>query len=108
MKVVDSRRIAPVMHTLPLSYRIDMTAVEAAQIARFETQKIFTIEILESNLNRLEDELQNWIKIRYRPYDYEHMEKRESYLRRNNKAVKKAWENYKMLLKLAADGETLE
>jgi len=36
------------------------------------------------------------------------MREREDWTRRNVPAVKKAWDNYKMLLRLAAEGRTLD
>lgn len=106
MRVTDTRKRAAVM-PLPLAYRIDMTAFQEDFFRKYEEEKIFTIEILESHLRRLEDDLAYFHNAR-NPYEREEMEQRESLLRRNNPAVKKAWENYKMLLKLAAEGRVYD
>lgn len=103
LRVVDTRKRAQVYHQLPLSYRKDMSAIEADQIQKWETERIFSIEISETDLCRMEDDLVRFLKAR-NSYERDDMERRESFLRRTNPAVKKAWENYQMLLKLAADG----
>lgn len=71
------------------------------------TEKMFTIEITESDLDRLGDHL-NYFHQARNPYERQEMEEREAYIRKKNPAVKKAWENYKMLLKLAAEGKTFD
>lgn len=106
MRVTDTRKRAAVM-PLPLSYQIEMTAVQEEFMRRFEEEKIFTIELLESDLRRMEDDLAYFHQAR-NPYEREEMEQRESLLRRNKPAVKKAWENYKMLVKLAAGGRVYD
>ena len=106
MRATDTRKRAAVI-PLPLSYQIEMTTTQVEFMRRFEEEKIFTIELLESDLRRMEDDLSYFHQAR-NPYEREEMEQREAYLRKNNPAVKKAWENYKMLLKLAANGNTFD
>ena len=107
LRIVDSHRRAPVMR-LPLSYRIDMTAVESMQMEKYHSERLYTIEITESNLDRLNTDVKHFQEYCRDPGDYREMREREDWTRRNVPAVKKAWDNYKMLLRLAAEGRTLD
>lgn len=73
----------------------------------FRTEKLFTIEIAESDLDRLEEHLCYFRQVP-NPSEHYEMREKEAYYRKNNPAVKKAWENYKMLLKLTAEGKTFD
>ena len=107
LRIVDSHRRSPVMQ-LPLSYRIDMTATESMQMERYHTERLYTIEITESNLDRLTTDIKHFQEYCCDPGVYRDMQQREDWTRKNVPAVKKAWENYKMLLRLAAEGRTLD
>lgn len=107
MRITDSRKKETYYAPLPLSYQIEMTAEQEMFMRRFHEEKIFSIEINESDLNRLEDDLKHFYQVR-NPYERQEIEEREAHLRKNNPAVKKAWENYKMLLKLAAEGRVYD
>jgi len=103
MRVVDTRKRARFNYRMPLGYLTDMTASQEGFIRRYVDERIFSIEMSETDLCRMNDDLVCFHRTRS-PYERDDMERRESFLRRNNPAVKKAWENYRMLLKLAADG----
>ena len=107
MRVTETRMRRKVLYDLPLRYRIDMTAQEAIAIEKWENEKIFSIEITETDLCRMHDDLIRYNRARH-PYERDEIEYRESYLRRNNSAVKKAWDNYRMMVKLAADGKVYD
>jgi hypothetical protein len=102
MRVVDTRKRSRVNYRSPLNYLTNITAQEDF-IMRYEDERIFSIEMTETDLCRMHDDLVCYLKAR-NPYERDDMERRESFLQRTNPAVKKAWENYRMLLKLAADG----
>jgi hypothetical protein len=77
----------------------------------FETEKLYTVEICESELNRIADfeaEVFNNMKEQghYRVFETLMAQKeRERYLRDKYPAMKKAYEHYSLILKLAESGE---
>jgi hypothetical protein len=107
LRIVDRRRRAPVMR-FPISYQVDMTAVEEMHMERYHSEPLYTLEITETNLNRLNTDVKHFQEYCRDPGAYRDMQQREDWTRRNVPAVKKAWDNYKMLLRLAAEGRTLD
>lgn len=105
MRVRETRRRAPVYHYMPIDYT---ASLESVMSLKYETERLLDIEITESNFSRLENDLRHFFLYRHDPPEYQSMVDREIWLRRNNPAVNKAWKNYQMLLKLAAEGRTLD
>lgn len=106
MRVVDTQRK---QHYLPSMSVYSVRDMEGNSLdpTLVMTEKLLTIEIAESDLDRLTDHLNSFYQVR-NPYERQELIDREAYLRKKNPAVKKAWENYKMLLKLAAEGKTFD
>ena len=106
LRVKDTYTRAPVVEMLPLSYMIDMTTTEHMQMTKFYSEKVYAIEITETYLDRLTNDLKHFHEYIRDPSEYREMRDRELNTRKRNPAVQKAWDNYKMLLKLAAEGRT--
>jgi predicted methyltransferase len=91
----------------PVNYN-ELTATAAIQ---FETEKLLTVEITESELERIADfeaEVFNNLKEHGHYRMFEHMvelKEREQYIKNKYPAVKKAYEHYSLMLKLAESGE---
>jgi len=91
----------------PVNYN-ELTATNAMQ---FETEKLLTVEIAESELERIADfeaEVFNNLKEHGHYRMFEHMtqlKEREQYIKNKYPAVKKAYEQYSLMLKLAESGE---
>ena len=81
------------------------------EITRFETEKLYTVEIAESELERIarfEAEVYNHMNERghYGIFDSIMQQKEEErYLKDKYPAVKKAYEQYSLMLKMAKSGE---
>jgi hypothetical protein len=81
------------------------------ETVRFETEKLYTVEIAESELERIarfEAEVFNHMNERghYGIFDSIMQQKEEErYLKNKYPAVKKAYEHYSLMLKLAKSGE---
>ena len=106
-RIVDGHRHAYRAVMPPLSYRNDMTATDMIEVERYR-EKLYTIEITESELDRMTRDLTHFHEYCSDPGDYREMREREHWVRRHNPAVKKAWENYRMLLRLTAEGRILD
>ena len=78
---------------------------------RFETQPLYTIEIAENELRKVaefESQVFNNMRVKGHYNLFEHLmeqKDREKRLRENYPAVKKAFEHYSLMLKLAESGE---
>ena len=87
----------------------ELRAMEA--IMRYETVKLYTVEIAEDELKRMADfeceVFNNMKKDGHYSMFLRLMEQKEKekYLRDKNPAVKKAYEHYSLILKLAESGE---
>ena len=83
----------------------------ATDVMEYETVKLLTVEITEHELERIADfesEVFNNLKEHGHYRMFEHMtqlKEREQYLRDKYPAVKKAYEHYSLMLKLAESGE---
>jgi hypothetical protein len=80
-------------------------------VMEYETVKLLTVEITETELERIADfeaEVYNNLHERGHYRMFEHMtdlKEREQYLKNKYPAVKKAYEHYSLILKLAESGE---
>ena len=80
-------------------------------ILEYETEKLYTVEISESELQRIADfesQVFNHMKQHghYDMFNYIMEQKeREKYLKNKYPAVKKAYEQYSLILKMAESGE---
>ena len=78
---------------------------------RFETEKLYTLEIAESELERIarfEAEVYNHMNNRGHYHIFESImqqKEEERYLKDKYPAVKKAYEQYSLMLKMAKSGE---
>jgi len=78
---------------------------------RYETVKLYTVEIAENELERIADfeaEVFNNMKDLGHYNMFEHLmdqKEQEKHLRNKYPAVKKAYEHYSLMLKLAESGE---
>ena len=78
---------------------------------RYETQPLYTVEIAESELEKVaefENQVFNNMRTKGHYGMFEHLmeqKEREKFLRDNYPAVKKAYEHYSLILKLAESGE---
>lgn len=81
------------------------------EFVRYDTEKLYTVEIAESELERLarfEAEVYNHMQERGHFGIFEaimYQKEQEQYLKEKYPAVKKAYEQYSLLLKLAKSGE---
>lgn len=106
IRITDTHRKAQYLPPMSIYSMRDMEG-NSLDMTTIMTEKMYVLEIRESDLDRLENDLKYFHEYP-NPYDRADYIEREVYLRKNNPAVRKAWENYKMLLKLAADGKTLD
>lgn len=106
IRITDTHRKAQYLPPMSIYSMRDMEG-NSLDMTTIMTEKMYVLEIRESDLDRMEEHLNHFHEY-HSPFDYRDVVDREAYLRKNNPAVKKAWENYKMLLKLAADGKTLD
>ena len=108
LRLKDTYTRAPVLEPLHLSSMIDITATEHMQMTKFYSERIYSIEITETKLDRLTADLKHFQEYIRDPIEYREMRDRELNTRKRNPAVRKAWDNYKMLLRLAAEGRTID
>ena len=107
LRIKETHTRSPIVE-LPMSYMIDMTATEQMQMTKFYSEKVYAIEITETYLDRLTNDLKHFHEYIRDPSEYREMRDRELNTRKRNPAVQKAWDNYRMLLRLAAEGRTLD
>ena len=115
IQVIDDNKRAHKMTRMNVNYfnnfadYNELTATNAMQ--QFETERLLTVEIAESELQRIADfeaEVFNNLKEHGHYRMFEHMtqlKEREKYLKNKYPAVKKAYEHYSLILKLAESGE---
>lgn len=113
VKVVDSSKRAYVHAPINVKYftnPMDYNLVLQDSI-RYETQPLYTIEIAESELTKIaefESQVFNNMRTQGHYAMFEHLmeqKEQEKFLRDNYPAVKKAYEHYSLMLKLAKSGE---
>lgn len=114
MQVIDDNKRAyrhTRMHVKYFHNPADYNELTAMDEIRYETERLLTMEIAESELERIADfeaEVFNNLHQRGHYKIFEHMtelKEREKYLRDKYPAVKKAYEHYSLMLKLAESGE---
>jgi hypothetical protein len=85
--------------------------IMATQAIQFETEQLYTVEIAESELERIADFEQQVFNNAKNTGHYNlfqniiQQKQEEKYLRERYPAVKKAYEHYSLILKLAESGE---
>jgi len=114
MQVIDDNKRAYKHTRMNVKYFnnfADYNELTATDAIRYDTEKLLTVEITESELQRIADfeaEVFNNLKDHGHYRMFEHMtqlKEREKYLKNKYPAVKKAYEHYSLLLKLAESGE---
>jgi hypothetical protein len=98
-------------NTALFQYPDDYNKFLREEITRFETEKLYTVEIAESELERIarfEAEVFNHMQERGHYDIFESImqqKEEERYLKDKYPAVKKAYEQYSLMLKMAKSGE---
>ena len=99
------------MATKFFQYSEDYNMMNATQAVQYDTERLYTIEISESELKRIaEFEARVFNNMKERGHfnmfeDLMDQKERERALRDTYPAVKKAYEHYSLILKLAESGE---
>lgn len=92
-------------------YPDDYNMMTSMQAIQYDTERLYTIEISESELTRIaEFESQVFNNMKQQGHynlfeDLVEQKEQEKYLRNKYPAVKKAYEHYSLILKLAESGE---
>jgi len=112
IRVIDTNKRAHRYHKVNLNYFRDPTDFNMVyETVVNESEPLYTVEIAESELERIanfESEVFNNMKKQghYRMFEtLMEQKERERYLRDKYPAVKKAYEHYSLMLKLAESGE---
>ena len=114
MRVIDDNKRAykhTRMDVIYFNNFADYNELTATDAIRYETERLLTVEIAESELQRIADfeaAVFNNLKEHGHYRMFEHMtqlKEREKYLKNKYPAVKKAYEHYSLMLKLAESGE---
>jgi hypothetical protein len=90
---------------------VDYNELTATDVIQYETVKLYTVEIAESSLERIADfeaEVFNNMEKsgHYRMFEtLMEQKEHEKFLKNKYPAVKKAYEHYSLMLKLAESGE---
>ena len=99
------------MHVKYFKNPADYNELTAMDTIEYETVKLLTVEITESELERIADfeaEVYNNLHNQghYRMFErMTELKEREKYIKNKYPAVKKAYEHYSLMLKLAESGE---
>jgi hypothetical protein len=99
------------MNTKFFQFPEDYNKLTATQAFQFESEPLYTIEIAESELERIADFEQQVFNNAKKTGHYNlfqviiEQKEEEKYLRDKYPAVKKAYEHYSLMLKLAESGE---
>ena len=99
------------MNTAFFQYPDDYNVMTAMDAMQYETERLYTVEVSESELTRIaefESEVFNNMKKQghYRLFEnLMEQKEQEKYLKNKYPAVKKAYEHYSLMLKLAETGE---
>jgi hypothetical protein len=114
IRVLDTNKRAHVYHKVNLNYFRDPSNFDMIQshidVVR-DTEPLYTVEIAESELERIAEFEQQVFNNAKRTGHYNmfqavmEQKEEEKYLRNKYSAVKKAYENYSLMLKLAQSGE---
>jgi hypothetical protein len=113
MKVIDTNKRFARYGPTQFMFTNEVDYNDIAQTTHYETEPLLTIEIPESNLEQIqyfEDQVFNNMK--RHGGDHYHMfntlmtqKQKEKYYKDKHPAVKKAYEHYSLMLKLAESGE---
>jgi hypothetical protein len=99
------------MHVKYFHNPADYNELAEMRAMNFETERLLTVEITESELERIADfeaEVFNNLHNQghYRMFErMTELKEREKYIKNKYPAVKKAYEHYSLMLKLAESGE---
>jgi hypothetical protein len=114
IRVLDTNKRAHVYHKVNLNYFRDPSNFDMIQshidVVR-DTEPLYTVEIAESELERIAEFEQQVFNNAKRTGHYNmfqavmEQKEEEKYLRNKYSAVKKAYEQYSLMLKLAQSGE---
>ena len=114
IRVLDTNKRAHVYHKVNLNYFRDPSNFDMVQshidVVR-DTEPLYTVEIAESELERIAEFEQQVFNNAKRTGHYNmfqavmEQKEEEKHLRNKYAAVKKAYENYSLMLKLAQSGE---
>jgi hypothetical protein len=112
IRVLDTNKRASKYHKINIKYFKDpMDFNRVYEDVVLDSEPLYTIEIAESELERIasfESEVFNNMKQQghYRMFEtLMEQKEREKYLKNKYPAVKKAYEHYSLILKLAESGE---
>ena len=113
IRLVDANKRAHKYHKIDIRYFSDPMDYNRVNplVLEYETETLFTIEIAESELEKIakfERQVFNHMKEKghYDMFNYIMEQKeQEKYLREKYPAVKKAYEQYSLVLKMAESGE---
>ena len=114
MQVIDDNKRAHKMTRMHVKYfnnPADYNELAEMNAMNFETERLLTVEIAESELERIADleaAVFNNLHERGHYRMFEHMtelKEKEKYMKNKYPAVKKAYEHYSLMLKLAESGE---
>jgi hypothetical protein len=112
VRILDTNKRASRYHKVNINYFKDPTDFNRVyEHVVYDSEPLYTVEIAESELERIADfesEVFNNMKKQghYRMFEtLMEQKERERYLRDKYPAVKKAYEQYSLMLKLAESGE---
>jgi hypothetical protein len=112
IRVLDTNKRASRYHKINLNYFNDpMDYNKVIQEITYDSEPLYTVEIAESELERIADfekQVFNNMKERghYKMFEtLMEQKEQEKYLKNKYSAVKKAYEHYSLMLKLAESGE---
>lgn len=112
IRVLDTNKRASRYHKINLNYFNDpMDYNKVFQDIVHESEPLYTVEIAESELERIAD-FENQVFNNMKEHGHYRMfetlieqKEQEKYLKNKYSAVKKAYEHYSLMLKLAESGE---
>ncbi len=113
IRVLDTNKRAHKYHKIDVRYfgdPMDYNRV-SPMIVEYETEPLYTLEIAESEFERIAEFEQQVFNNAKKTGHYDmfgylmEQKEREKYLREKYPAVKKAFEQYSLMLKLAESGE---
>ena len=114
INIIDENKRAHIQTRMNMRYfqnPVDYNELTATDVMRCETVKLYTVEIAENSLERMADfeaEVFNNMEKNghYRMFEtLMEQKEHEKYLKNKYPAVKKAYEHYSLMLKLAESGE---
>ena len=108
MRVFDTNRsvIRQTHHSFDQISLYDPLLTQDMRIRTYQ-ERLYKIEIGESDFDRMSHDLETFDMhfMQNDPDRYHRQRTREIWLRKNNPAVREAWDHYQLLLRLTDDGE---